>query len=208
MFSLIMGYSAGNEMQAARMFEYTDDEVEEFIAPGGIVNTSKLVSLPRLVMPELQDRDSEQIAQVGHVEDLSLVGQDWRYRFVPNPSVAPIPTDRIEAAARELRIDKWEFNRTHWAVKQVDLYRALQGPGGQNQIAPKVFRLPIEVPADPDLVAVMMPFDAGFSGVYLALQSAAAEVGMKCFARRRHLAKSPHHGRRHQPHLAGAGCSC
>jgi hypothetical protein len=88
MFSLIMGYSAGNEMQAARMFEYTDDEVEEFIAPGGIVNTSKLVSLPRLVMPELQDRDSEQIARVGHVEDLSLVGQHWRYRFVQNPSVA------------------------------------------------------------------------------------------------------------------------
>jgi hypothetical protein len=180
MFNLIMGYSAGNEMQAARMFEYTDDEVEEFIAPGGIVNTSKLVSLPTLVMPELQDRDSEQIARVGHVEDLFLVGQDWRYRFVPNPSVAPIPTDRIEAAARELRIDKWEFNRTHWAVKQVDLYRALQGPGVPNQIAPKVFRLPIEVRADPDLVAVMMPFDAGFSGVYLALQGAAAEVGMKC----------------------------
>ena len=180
MFNLIMGYSASSEMQAARMFEYTDDEVKKFIAPGGAVNTSRLVSLPTLVMPEPQDRDSEQVARIGHVEDLTLVGQDWRYRFVPNPTVAPIPTNRIEAAARELHVDKWEFNRTHWAVKQIDLYRVLHGPGVANQIAPRVFRLPTEVPTDPDLVAVMMPFDAGFTGVYAALQGAAAEVGMVC----------------------------
>jgi hypothetical protein len=92
MFNLIMGYAAPTEMQAARMFEYTDDEVKKFIAPGGIVDTSKLGSLPTLVMPELQDSQSEQFAQVGHVEDLSLVGREWRYRFVRNPSVAPTPT--------------------------------------------------------------------------------------------------------------------
>jgi hypothetical protein len=34
MFNLIMGYAAPTEMQAARMFEYTDDEVKKFIAPG------------------------------------------------------------------------------------------------------------------------------------------------------------------------------
>lgn len=180
MFNLIMGYSASSEMQAARMFEYTDDEVKTFIAPSGAVNTSRLVSLPTLVMPELQDRESEQVARTGHVEDLTLVGQDWRYRFVPNPTVAPIPTDRIEAAARGLQVEKWEFNRTHWAVKQIDLYRVLHGSGVANQIAPRVFRLPTEVPTNPKLVAVMMPFNAGFAGVYAALQGAAAEVGMAC----------------------------
>jgi hypothetical protein len=180
MFNLIMGYAAPTEMQAARMFEYTDDEVKKFIAPGGIVDTSKLGSLPTLVMPELQDSQSEQFAQVGHVEDLSLVGREWRYRFVRNPSVAPTPTNRIEAAARELRIGDWEFNRTHWAVKQVDLYRVLQVSSVAPQLAPQVFRLPTEVPTDPNLVAVMMPFDAGFASVYAALQGAAAEVGMTC----------------------------
>jgi hypothetical protein len=65
-------------------------------------------------------------------------------------------------------------------VKQVDLYRVLQVSSVAPQLAPQVFRLPTEVPTDPNLVAVMMPFDAGFASVYAALQGAAAEVGMTC----------------------------
>jgi hypothetical protein len=180
MFNLIMGYAAATQMDVTRVFEYTDDEVKRYVAPGGTVDTQKLASLPTLVMPELQDTDSEQVARVGHVEDLSLTGRDWRYRFVPNPSMAPIPTSRIQAIARELRIGDWEFNRTHWAVKPVDLHRVLFASGATGKIAPQVFRLPIEIPTDPGLIAVMMPFDAGFSRVYATLQAAAAEVSMTC----------------------------
>lgn len=180
MLNLIIGYSASSRMETDRMFEHTDDEVKSFACPGGVVNTSRLMSFPTLVMPERQDRDSEQIARLGHVEALTLLGRDWSYRFVPNPEMAPIPTDRIEAVARELEMNKWEFNRTHWAIKQVDPYRILFGTSNDHQLKPSVFRLPTEIPTDPDLVAVMMPFGARFDAVYAALQEAAVGVDMTC----------------------------
>ena len=182
MFNLIMGPTTDTaEMETVRMMGYTDDVLSEFFAPGGVVDPSKLISLPTLMMPEPQNREVPQIARMGNVENLTLIGQNWRFRFVPDPSMAPIPTDRIQAAARELHItDRWEFNRTHWAVKPVDLHRALRAAGASSLIAPTVFRLPTEVPTDPDLLAVMMPFDGRFDRVYAALQTAADQVGMTC----------------------------
>lgn len=47
-------------------------------------------------------------------------------------------------------------------------------------MTPQVFRLPTEVSADLNLLAVMMPFGAGFSNVYATLEETAAEVGMPC----------------------------
>lgn len=47
-------------------------------------------------------------------------------------------------------------------------------------IAPQVFQLPVDRPREPDLLAVMMPFDAAMTPVYEALQSAAAEAGFRC----------------------------
>jgi hypothetical protein len=80
-----------------------------------------------------------------------------------------------------LEIGDWEFNRHHWAVKNVDLYRVLHESIMGSALAPKVFRLPIEIPVERDLVAIMMPFDVRFDSVYATLQQAAIAVGMRCF---------------------------
>ena len=72
-----------------------------------------------------------------------------------------------------------EFSRTHWAVKDVDLYRVLQeSTTGIRRLAPRVFRYPTEVARDADLVAVMMPFDARFDAVYEALRDAVSAAGL------------------------------
>lgn len=48
-------------------------------------------------------------------------------------------------------------------------------------MGPKVFRLPTELAAEADLVAVMMPFAAEFGFVYASLQEAVAAADMRCF---------------------------
>lgn len=179
MYNLIVGFIDG-VASADRLLEYTDDVVRQYVAPSGAVDLSRLVNLPTLVMPELQDSRSPQVARVGYVADLTLVGRDYRFRFVPNPAVPAIASDRIEKASRWLEIGDWEFNRHHWAVKSVDLYRVLQELILGSALAPKVFRLPVEIPAEHDLVAVMTPFDARFDNVYATLQQAVAESGMRC----------------------------
>ncbi|MGO8958420.1 MAG: hypothetical protein ACLQFR_13780 [Streptosporangiaceae bacterium] len=179
MYNLIVGFIDG-VASGSRLLEHTDGAVRQYVAPSGAVDVFRLASFPTLVMPELQDRRSPQVARVGDVADLALVGRDYRFRFVPNPAVPAIASDRIERASRWLQIDDWEFNRHHWAVKNVDLYRVLQESILEPALAPKVFRLPVEIPSEHDLVAVMMPFDARFDNVYATLQQAVTESGMRC----------------------------
>ena len=181
MYNLIVGRIDG-EIPASRMLEYTEDSIRQYVAPSGAVDVSRLVNLPTLVMPELQDTQSPQVARIGDIADLALVGRDYRFRFLPNPTVPTIPSDRIERASRRLHISSdWEFNRHYWAVKNVDLYRVLHESILESALAPKLFRLPLEIPAEQDLVAVMMPFDARFANVYVTLQQAVAESGMRCY---------------------------
>lgn len=179
MYNLIVGFTDG-VVSGDRLLEYTDAGVRQFVAPSGSVDVSRLVSFPTLVMPELQDRQSPQVARVGDVADLALTGRDYQFRFVPNPAVPAIASEQIERASRRLEIGSWEFNRHHWAVKNVDLYRVLQESILGSTLAPTVFRFPVEIPAEKDLVAVMMPFDAQFKGVYATLQRAVTESGMRC----------------------------
>jgi len=179
MYNLIVGFGDG-VASGDRLLEHTDGAVRQYVAPSGAVDVTRLASFPTLVMPELQDRQSPQVARVGDVAELALVGRDYRFRFVPNPAVPAIASDRIERASRWLQIDDWEFNRHHWAVKNVDLYRVLQESILESALAPKVFRLSVEIPSGQDLVAVMMPFDARFDSFYATLQQAVTKSGMRC----------------------------
>lgn len=179
MYNLIVGFIEGMASRD-RMLEHTDDAVRQYVAPSGALDVSRLGNFPTLMMPELQDKRSSQMARVGDIADLVLTGRDYRFRFVPDPAIPAISSDRVERASRWLEIGDWEFNRHHWAVKNVDLYRVLHEKILGSPLAPKIFRLPAEIPVERDLVAVMMPFDVRFNNVYAMLQRAAKESGMRC----------------------------
>lgn len=179
MYNLIVGFGEGTA-QGGRVLEYTKDVVESYVAPAGVVDHSRLVNLPTLVMPELGDSNSQQVARIGHIEDLVRTGRDYTYRFVPNADIGEIATDRIKAAAQALNIDNWEFNRTHWAVKDVDLHRVMAESITGVRLTPRVFRFPTELPRNQNLIAVMMPFDGAFDPVYEAIRAAVIDVGLIC----------------------------
>lgn len=183
MYNLLIGLTRG-EVGADRLLEYTVDEVRQYIAPAagkarGEVKVDRLLNLPTLLMPETGFDDEPQIARVGHVTNVKKSRYGYTFTFVPNPAIAPIPSPRIEAAAAALEITDWEFHRTHWAVKNVDLYRVLD-----QEIAarakPKVFQFPTSEPFESDLVAVMMPFNAGFTPVYESMKAGVEAAGMRC----------------------------
>lgn len=176
MFNLIVGFTEG-VAGASRMLEHTSPELTEWLKPLGVLDYSRLLALPTLIMPETGGDPSVDFARIGKVESIRIVGKDYRYRFVPTPGVLPLATDQVVRAARSLGISDWEFSRTHWAVKEYDLYGALF-PHLLPPVSPKVFALPTTTPTESDLVAVMMPFDAGFAPVYKALQDAGQAAGM------------------------------
>lgn len=86
---------------------------------------------------------------------------------------------KLKELRHELGIEEFEFSRTHWAIKDVDLCKVLLRAGLGQRPKPKVFSL-TDAPIDENLVAVMMPFDAQFNPVYSALQEAVTNLGMTC----------------------------
>jgi hypothetical protein len=63
MFNLLVGFSEGTAL-GGRVVEYTDDAIRAYIAPAGRVDTSRLLNLPTLVMPETGPYP-ESVDQVG-----------------------------------------------------------------------------------------------------------------------------------------------
>lgn len=185
MYNLLIGLNEG-EVGAERMLEHTSDDIRQYVAPAtGAGQTrelrvDRLINFPTLLMPETGFADVPQIARVGHVTNLVRSGRNYTFTFAPNPAIAPIPSEHIETAATALGITDWEFRRTHWAVKDVDLYRVLEERVTSTRPKPKVFRFPTEEVPEPDLVAVMMPFNANFNPVYESLKSGIEAVGMRC----------------------------
>jgi len=98
-----------------------------------------------------------------------------------DPDIAPFANSTLVRLAGDLGIDASgainEFTRTHWAIKEADLFKVLLKNSSRPK--PKGFTLSNETP-DPDLVPVMMPFSAEFNSVYARLQEVVAAVGMKC----------------------------
>lgn len=179
MYNLLIGLTRG-EVGADRLLEHTADDIRQYLAPKvGQVRIERLLNLPTLLMPETGFDDEQQIARVGHVTYVNKSRYGYTFSFVPNPAIAPIPSPRIEAAAGALDITDWEFHRTHWAVKDVDLYRVLDQELSA-RVKPKVFQFPTSEPFDPDLVAVMMPFSPAFSAVYESLRTGVEAAGMHC----------------------------
>lgn len=130
MYSLIMGPSdLVGLMRADRFFEHTEDEVTgRFNSDLGAGNfdIEALLELPALLMPETQNSRVHQVARVGRVSALRRMGKYCEYKFIPDQAVKLIPTSIVEEHANAFDIvDPWEFNRTHWAVKDIDLYEVL-----------------------------------------------------------------------------------
>ena len=116
--------------------------------------------------------------------------------------VPPIPATEITKLMNALDIGKMEIYRTHWAVKDVDLFPvliragligagaiSLQPPGREPRmlglhmanmvVSPKVFRIPTNYP-DPNLVSVMMPFGPEFNGVYASIIASCDAFSLTC----------------------------
>ena len=181
---------------ANRMFEYTDDSVRAYVAPHGgrgPVAADGVADCGDAWRSARVNRSSLDWAKSW---TLRGTGTSYRYRFVPNADVAPLPLDRMLANAHRWGIEDFEFYRTHWAVKNVDAYAALWGTvAGSSMPGPKAFRLPTQKVQSLDLVAVMMPFDAKFAAVYDTLRGAASRCRVAVPARRRHLEERAHLGR-------------
>lgn len=184
MFNLLVGYGDDAEIAPGdRLFEHTNKGIRESLGKDYV---PALTKLPTLSMPELQDDSAGKVARVGSVATSHKNRWGQAFKFEPNPNLEPIPAEDIQTLADKLEIDsdRWgEFARTHWAVKDVDLFQVLlehqaqarRGSSGTFRSSGAV-QFPVETPRDPKLVAVMMPFAKQFDVVHETIQQAVTDA--------------------------------
>lgn len=132
MYNLLVHGAAGTWGQTAavldstRFLEYTSDPViQEFKKlDAGII--AKLTSLPTLFSYEA---NIEEPARVGRIKTVQRRQGELRITFEFNLSIAPIGRDKLRDLEWDLDFGKLEMNRTHWAVKDVDLLAVLGAAG-------------------------------------------------------------------------------
>lgn len=167
-----------DSLHRARVFEHTAERLVAMFKPEGQLWTEGLLDVPAIFASETQG-DGNQIARVGSITRVRLVGTEVEFDYTLNANLVGIPNAKLQELARELDINGWEFSRTHWAVKDVDLFKVLLEHQVAKRPAPKVFRLSDDE-VDSELVAVMMPFDAAFRPVYEALRGAITGLRLEC----------------------------
>jgi hypothetical protein len=187
MFHLLVKFdgwaSARDLMPQGRVFEYTHEMIVEQFKPGGTLDVDRIRNLPALFVSETNST-GDQRARIGGIVDARIATNDISLEYSFYDGIPPIPNSTLEQLSGELDIKAWEFSRTHWAIKNIDLLKVLLGTHVRTlafpNVAPKVFTLESGEGIDNRLLSVMMPFDTRFDGVYGTIQTVAKGMKMKC----------------------------
>ena len=205
MFNLLM---SGNdesfqgqpwELERKRVFEYTNASVRDRFKELNPKQIKELCSIPALIAYE---RGVQKNAKIARIDKIQRLANNVRIAYTIIPRLPEILPDSIHSLQWELELDDWELNRTHWAVKDVDLARELIAAGILNNdqlnalptdfrhlfdntaddakvnISPKVFRIP-NGDIENDLVSVMLPFDDKFKSVFDTIKTVGKELELR-----------------------------
>lgn len=183
MFNLIVKGNAWVEgrdtFHGGRIFEYTEQSLVDRFKPGGQLDLAALILLPTVFVQETFGK-GDQIARVGIIIRASMSGRDVALEYVYDPDVPPIPNRHFHTFAGELGIADFQFARTHWSIKDADLFRLLLRNLQPRRSRPTVFQIADPEAIEPSLVSAMMPFHPSFTPVYETLQRTAVAVGLRC----------------------------
>ncbi len=183
MFNLLVKFSGWGEgrdkLGSDRVFEYTESDVEDKFVTNDHIDFNSLRSLPTLFLEETRF-DSTQTAQVGTIINARKTGREISLEYAFDQSVPPITNQKLGEIRTELDIAEFEFSRTHWAIKDVDLFRVLIRHTQPRRHRPHLFTLADPENIDRTLISAMMPFHPHFDAVYEKLQDVENSVGLTC----------------------------
>lgn len=144
---------SGYEYERSRFLEYTSDEIAVSFRELKAAQINALLELPCLFAYEGTSRPM----RVGRLKSVKLRSEGRLYVEPEFDLASPsIPFDTIKPLQTALDIRAWELNRTHWAIKDEDLYQVLTGAGVNLQATatPKVVTTAdLPPPADAPFVA-------------------------------------------------------
>jgi nucleoside 2-deoxyribosyltransferase len=169
--SLDLGRSITNHL--------TDEPLVGRFRPNGDFSLAEITQYPALIMTELEGRGAP-FARVGNITNVKKTGREAIITYRLDPTIPPISTQTIKDSARDLGLTDFQLIHTHWSVNNGDLFEVLF----RNSIGaipkPDVFNIDHIHQVEQQQLSVMMPFAGNFTPVYQAIQTMAADMGMRC----------------------------
>ena len=152
------------EYDKSRFLEYTNEDIASALQGLSESHIEHLKSYPCLFAYEGEDSD----VRIGYLTSIKERGRNILIEFEFQQDIDPIPFERIQPIAPLLDIRGWEMNRTHWAVKDEDLFARLRSKGvlepNREPKTAKQERPTSEKPTNPKVSKVQ-----GFIGKVLSL---------------------------------------
>jgi len=128
---IVTASSSGWDGAAAKVFrsrflEHTEESVAAQFRPLTPTIISRLASLPTLFAYET---GVNRAARVGKLRDIHVTKQTLDIWFDFDASMPPISPEKFVEIRDRLGITNVEHHRTHWAIKNIDLYSTLSDAG-------------------------------------------------------------------------------
>lgn len=103
--------------------EYTDQDLtDRFSALGN----NEIIAIKKCPCIFAYENSCSKDASVGYITDIIVRPIGVKILF---EKIYALPKEDLNQKEFELDIRKWELNRTHWAIKKVNLYKELQALG-------------------------------------------------------------------------------
>jgi hypothetical protein len=113
------------EYEKGRFLEYTNEDIASVLKELSESHIENLKSYPCLFAYEGKNSD----ARIGYLTSVKGRGRSILIEFEFQEDIGPIPFSQIQPIAPLLDIRDWEMNRTHWAVKDEDVFSRLRAYG-------------------------------------------------------------------------------
>lgn len=109
------------EFDRSRFLEHTAESVKARFAKLTAEAVEQLKSFPTLFTYE----GSDELARVGYIRRVQERGRSILIEYEFDESISPFTFSTLTPLMVKLDISKWEMSRTHWAVKDEDLFEIL-----------------------------------------------------------------------------------
>lgn len=182
MFHLLVAYrgwpDGAGSISNSRIYIRPNEDIGKQFLKDGKLDIAQISKIPALLVTETGG-NGPQLARVAHIAALTEGPTETSIHYAIDSSIRPISNEDLERYSAQLGLGKYALTHTHWAINESDLYKLLLMNQQRTQLSPTVFSIDYIYQQQADLISVMMPFQAEFNPVYIALQLAVTSVGLK-----------------------------
>lgn len=139
------------KISRSRFLEYTRDSISDQLQALSVEARECIKSWPCILMQEGRGQEE---AYVGEITALEVAGADVEVTIRLLPSESIIINDALWRTRDALDIEKFEFSRNHWAIKDRDLFPTLAATGYAfaDSIVSRFDHKPLPTPQRSDLI--------------------------------------------------------